>query len=225
MTPEEENRCFLGDVCDRLDELPQTRDEAKRDNQPLFRHHKGCRNGHIPIRNTATNRCAVCQKRGCRNYFLNNKEKVYKSMVEYQKKRYKEDSHFKAKSILRDNIKRLFRVLKTSKSDNTFNLLGYTVEEFLVKIEEKFEVGMSWENHGDEWQLDHIIPIGMFYLRKKSHFDYVNSIENLQPLWNEDHFNKSAEDRNMILNLNTTGEMPDSVRDLFSILDEDDELL
>src|ERR1700731_4809630 len=41
-------------------------------------------------------------------------------------------------------------------------LLGCSVREFIAYIEAKMRPGMTWENHGRLWHLDHIKPFEQF---------------------------------------------------------------
>ena len=66
--------------------------------------------------------------------------------------------------------------------DKTFNLLKYSPEEFRSYISKIFYNNMTWDNHGDEWHVDHIIHVSFF---KEDTPCYVaNSLENLRPLNN-----------------------------------------
>ena len=40
----------------------------------------------------------------------------------------------------------------------TLDYLGCSGDAFRHHLENKFEIGMSWENYG-EWEIDHIVPI------------------------------------------------------------------
>ena len=56
-------------------------------------------------------------------------------------------------------------------------------------MEDKFEDGMSWENHG-EWQIDHKIPCSAFDLTNENHAKICFNYRNLQPLWKKDNIKK-----------------------------------
>ena len=209
MTPEEENRIFLKDCIDSLELLPTSREEGIENGSILFLHTVGCRNGHVPVRFVSVNRCAVCVRRSRKKTFAINKKKRYKDAVEYQKRRYKDDVKFRAASMLRDSVKRVFRFAKRTKDQKTFDILGFSVDEFIMAISEKFSDGMSWENHGDVWHLDHKIPLSAFDFSNKSHVSYANSIENLEPLFIEDHAKKTNNDVRLLRVFFRTGEIPE----------------
>lgn len=84
--------------------------------------------------------------------------------------------------------KRVYDALKSSKTKKSIEYLGCTVEFYKKYIEEKFEEGMSWENHG-EWHIDHIIPLKyddptMEQVIERLHYT------NTQPLWARDNLFK-----------------------------------
>ena len=74
------------------------------------------------------------------------------------------------------------------KNNKTFDIIGCSPFELKVYLENKFTIGMCWENHG-EWHIDHIIPITAF--DPETPCSVVNSLSNLQPLWKTDNLKKS----------------------------------
>jgi hypothetical protein len=69
------------------------------------------------------------------------------------------------------------------KQESTLNLLGCVFNIFQSHIENQFLPEWNWENHGDVWELDHIIPCSSFDLsdleQQKICFHYTN----FQPLF------------------------------------------
>ncbi|ABF71347.1 p100 [Rhizobium phage 16-3] len=76
----------------------------------------------------------------------------------------------------------------------TFEILGYSFQEFKAHIEKQFQPGMSWENYGD-WHIDHVIPKSIFNFESVDDLDFKRcwSLSNLQPLWATD--NKKKKDK------------------------------
>lgn len=91
---------------------------------------------------------------------------------------------------LRNNISRRIRehLTKGYKSQSTINIIGCSIQELKLYLENKFTDGMSWSNYG-KWQLDHIIPISS--ARTNEEVYQLNHHTNFQPLWKEDNLNKS----------------------------------
>jgi hypothetical protein len=63
-------------------------------------------------------------------------------------------------------------------------LVDFTVEQLRTHLEKLFEPGMTWDNHGTVWEIDHKIPIAVFNFERPEHLDFrlCWSLKNLQPL-------------------------------------------
>lgn len=83
--------------------------------------------------------------------------------------------------------------LRGNKHDRWESLVGYTVNQLKIHLEEQFKEGMSWENKG-EWHIDHIIPISVFNFEKSDDDDFKRcwDLKNLQPLWAEENMRKHS---------------------------------
>lgn len=77
---------------------------------------------------------------------------------------------------------------KATKTDES---LGCSVKSFMLYLESRFDVGMSWENYG-KWEIDHILPCALFDLTKPEHQKRCFHFSNLQPLWKPDNRSKGA---------------------------------
>jgi hypothetical protein len=67
-------------------------------------------------------------------------------------------------------------------------MLGYSADDLKYHLESKFKEGMSWSNWG-EWHIDHITPVSKFDIG--TDVSIVNSLDNLQPLWQSENLIKS----------------------------------
>lgn len=76
----------------------------------------------------------------------------------------------------------------------TFALVGYSVEELKAHLEAKFVEGMSWDNYGPAWHVDHIKPLAAHKITGPQcpEFKAAWSLSNLQPLWAIDNIRKGA---------------------------------
>lgn len=114
-----------------------------------------------------------------------NKVKKYKKKFkiknpdyhnQYQKQKYKE-IEYKIKSNIRSRIYNA--LIDESKNNSTIELLGCDIKSYKQYIESMFVEGMSWDNHGDVWEIDHIKPCTSFDLTKESNqlecFNYINT--------------------------------------------------
>lgn len=75
-----------------------------------------------------------------------------------------------------------------TKKNKLFSLLGYDINELKHHLENQFKDGMTWDNYGTEWHLDHRIPIDAFNFNCENTKQLHNvikkcwSLNNLQPL-------------------------------------------
>lgn len=111
---------------------------------------------------------------------------------QYVKDRWKNDVEYRIVRKMRANLRTCLKNYKLKKTEKTFELIGCSIETFRKHMEQKFQVGMNWDNHGVKgWHIDHIIPCSHFDLKnieeQKKCFHYTN----LQPLWWYDNLSKS----------------------------------
>ena len=78
--------------------------------------------------------------------------------------------------------------------------LPYDANALKMHIERQFCEGMTWENYGKEWHIDHILPISSFKCRgdKDEEFNACWALSNLRPLWAFDNMSKGAKIQSMI---------------------------
>lgn len=64
-------------------------------------------------------------------------------------------------------------------------LVNFTLEELKIHLENKFINGMTWENYGSYWHVDHVKPISLC-----DSFEETWALSNLQPLKGFDNLSK-----------------------------------
>lgn len=74
----------------------------------------------------------------------------------------------------------------------TADVLGYSKEEFIRHIEAQFTGGMTWDNYGSHWHVDHVIPIKHFLDTGIKDPRKINCLSNLRPLKAKDNLIKGA---------------------------------
>jgi hypothetical protein len=74
------------------------------------------------------------------------------------------------------------------------DLVGYNINQLKHHLEKQFKPGMTWENYGTDWEIDHKIPVSAFNFEKAEDIDFKRcwDLNNLQPLWKADNRKKSA---------------------------------
>jgi len=128
-------------------------------------------------------------------YRVQNREKINRYKVAWQRKKMATDPHFRTVRYLRNRQNRAIKQAGQNKMGRSFDLLGCDQVTLIDHIEKQFQPEMNWQNRGMEpgtWQIDHIVAIFNFDLStaegQRAAFHYTN----LQPLWYEDHLKKSA---------------------------------
>jgi len=130
-----------------------------------------------------------------RIYRAQNREKINRYKLAWQRKKMATDPHFRTVCYLRNRQNRAIKQAGQNKMGKSFDLLGCDQVTLISHIEKQFQPGMNWDNRGREagtWQIDHIVAIFNFDLStaegQRAAFHYTN----LQPLWYDDHLKKSA---------------------------------
>lgn len=130
-------------------------------------------------------------------YYLEHKETILTRNQAWIKQRMKDDMGFKLASRMRSRMAAVLRKIDSRKADCSLKLIGCTAFELKVHLEGLFKEGMRWDMLGvgpGSFQIDHIVPLGLFDLtdpeQQRKAFHYTN----LQPLWYEDHVAKTAVD-------------------------------
>lgn len=106
---------------------------------------------------------------------------------------------------IRLNFASLLRYhLKNKNRSKTFDLVGYNVNELMSHLESMFRNGMTWENYGAYWHIDHVIPASYFKYSNSTEIQFKEcwSLNNLQPLLVAENLKKS----DSLIYLNNNGE-------------------
>lgn len=100
------------------------------------------------------------------------------------------DLNFKLECNLRNRVYCALR--RENYSRNTLQLLGCPLEDFWMYLESRFQEGMTRENYGKVWHIDHIMPCAIFDLTREDHRKRCFHFSNLQPLFGKENQRKSA---------------------------------
>ena len=139
---------------------------------------------------------------GNKKWCFNNKEKksatskkwrlINKNKIR-EKRKEKRKTNPSYRLILNLRRRTLIALKGKSKSANTMILLGVSDLEFLWNhLESTFKPGMTRENHGKVWHVDHIIPCASFDLSKPEEQVKCFNYSNLQALWSYENLSKGS---------------------------------
>lgn len=129
-----------------------------------------------------------------RRYYEKNRELLRESRRVYFRdyiKQRRTDPEFKAKTRMRDMVRRTLSRTGLAKETRTELLLGYRCADLRAFLESNFLAGMTWENYGT-WHIDHVISIKAMVDSGITDPAIINALSNLQPLWSFDNLSKGA---------------------------------
>lgn len=124
-----------------------------------------------------------------KDWYEQNKEHKLAKNREWEKDQMENNPLFRLKKNLRTRIIDVIRG-KSKKSASTMELLGCTIEEFKVYLENQFDENMTWENYGEYWHVDHIKPCSLFDLSKEEEQRKCFHHSNLQSLEASENMSK-----------------------------------
>jgi hypothetical protein len=97
-------------------------------------------------------------------------------------KRRRENPKLRLESAIRARVMMSMKRRNTIKTSRTFELIGCTGAELAVHIEKQFKRGMTWENYGSKWHVDHITPLSYFDMSNSNDQRRAWNWQNLRPL-------------------------------------------
>lgn len=111
-----------------------------------------------------------------------NPEKAKEIAREYARRRYQTNPQWRLATLARNRISGALKRRKAEKSARTTDLLGCSVQDLRIHLEKQFRPGMTWENYGRHWHVDHIVPCDAFDLTDPEQQRRCFHFSNLQPL-------------------------------------------
>lgn len=137
----------------------------------------------------------IYSKENYKEYYSNNKEKIIKRATKYAKNERLINPAYRIRAAI---SLRISNAIKNKKTKSSLKYIDFTVNELMLHLESKFQEGMTWDNQGLEWHIDHIKPVAAFKLIKDDgelDFEQIKvcwSLDNLQPLWAKDNIIKGS---------------------------------
>ncbi len=178
--------CGLEYVKRRYREDYETRERVKRYNQYHYQKNKTRANVRSRARH-AKNKHILGPKKAA--YMRANKARWAANA--YLRRRVDED--YRLRQLLSSKLNRAIH--RSQRGGAFIKDLGCSIEFLKAYIEAKFAAGMSWENWGVIWQIDHIRPCRSFDLTDGAQYLQACHYTNLQPLTLAAHKAKTDQER------------------------------
>lgn len=134
--------------------------------------------------------CKECSSVKRKEYYKNNKNAVNKQVSEYQVEKMKVDPVFKMERRLRARIYQVFKAQTCEKNNRTWKYINCSAKQFQKWIEFQLYDGMTMENYGKIWHIDHVKPCSKFDLTKEDEVKECFSWKNLRPYLSEKNIKK-----------------------------------
>ena len=128
-----------------------------------------------------------------KKYYNENKNKLNEYQNKCKMKYRKTNPQFRFRINFSRAIRLALKKQEISKRGYSWEtILGYTIKNLIQHLEDQFIEGMEWDNYG-KWHLDHIRPQSSFNFTsyEDEAFQECWSLNNLQPLWAQDNWEKS----------------------------------
>ena len=113
-------------------------------------------------------------------YKENNIEKIREYSNNYKKQKRKTDLNYKIKVNLRERMRDCLK--NNYKKGKALELLGCSVNEYVIYLEQQFDESMNWENYGTYWEIDHIKQLHTFDLTQTYNHSKAFNYKNTRPL-------------------------------------------
>ena len=109
------------------------------------------------------------------------------------KSKYQTDINFRVNMSMSSNVRQSMKGNKCGRHWET--LVGYTLEDLRIHLENLFEHWMNWDNYGNQegqWSIDHIVPVSSFknLATDENEFKICWALKNLRPLRHIENISK-----------------------------------
>lgn len=126
-------------------------------------------NFHVhKVKNTLRSMCKSCSSKKRKEYYIENKDAICKQTSEYKQHKIDTNFNFKMECRLRQRMYVALKTQTTSKNKRSFKYLDCSAHFFQEWIKYNLYDGMTLENYGDYWHLDHVKPVSKYNLQDES---------------------------------------------------------
>lgn len=116
-------------------------------------------------------------------YFEKNKSELMEKGYIRRNERIKNNLLYKLRLRISTDICNRLKRSFISKNTTTVNYLGCDIKYYKEYLTNKLYPEMNWENYGNIWEIDHIIPISKFDMSVEENIYAAFNYNNTQPLF------------------------------------------
>jgi len=112
----------------------------------------------------------------------------------YKREYYQNNETQRIRNNVSTSVRATIKKTGGHKGGKTFETLPYTPQDLREHIENQFDEKMSWDNHGDYWHIDHIIPQAALPYKslEDENFQKCWDLKNLRPLEAKENIRKGS---------------------------------
>lgn len=110
-----------------------------------------------------------------------NRDKVRAALKRHDSKMRKTNPAYALKKAMRCRIYIALKGIR--KCGKLYDLIGCSLLDLRLHLEAQFEQGMTWENYGAAWHVDHVFPLAWFDLSHPEQQKKAFGLKNMQPMW------------------------------------------
>ncbi len=125
--------------------------------------------------------CKACSSKQRKEYYQKNKDAVNKQTSNYKVQKMKRDPCFKLEVRLRNRIYHAFKSQSMVKTQRTQKYIDCTPQFLQEWIEYQLYDGMTLQNYGGYWHIDHVTPCASFDLSDPEQVSKCFNWQNLRP--------------------------------------------
>lgn len=108
---------------------------------------------------------------------------------QYLKNKYNDDMNFRLEHLYRCRTRKF--ITDGAGREKYEKLLGCSWDTLRLWIEENFVAGMTWDNYGEVWHIDHTLPCSIFDFTDEESVKACFNWTNLAPMFGEENLAKS----------------------------------
>jgi hypothetical protein len=136
--------------------------------------------------------CKMCSSQKRKEYYQNHREKTIEQTNNYKVEKMKRDPVFKLERMLRCRIYMALTSQTQKKQNRTWQYINCSSQFFKNWMEFQLYDGMTLDNYGAFWHVDHVKPCSSFDLSIPEQIEECFSWKNLRPYRADKNIQKSA---------------------------------
>ena len=109
----------------------------------------------------------------------------------YKKARYATDTNFKLQTLYRSRVRCFIKGGIKKGNEKYMEMLGCSWDMLRAWLERNMSEGMTWENYGSTWHVDHTMPCAVFDFSIEENIKSCFNWSNLAPMFGSENMSKS----------------------------------